>query len=105
VNSDRNRNHSLRPEHLRSFIVILASDFNLLGYGYGEKPAGVREVEGENCERYHRTVQDVWKWDRVSISLFAMQPFEPSDGCLALRQLMANGCLALRQLMANGSNG
>jgi hypothetical protein len=24
-------------------------------------------------------------------SLFAMQPFEPSDGCLALRKLMANG--------------
>ncbi|KAJ7237631.1 hypothetical protein C8J57DRAFT_1246916 [Mycena rebaudengoi] len=24
------------------------------------------------------------------ISLFAMQPFEPSDGCLALRKLMAN---------------
>jgi hypothetical protein len=23
-------------------------------------------------------------------SLFAMQPFEPSDGCLALRKLMAN---------------
>jgi hypothetical protein len=22
---------------------------------------------------------------------FAMQPFEPSDGCLALRKLMANG--------------
>jgi hypothetical protein len=26
-----------------------------------------------------------------TISLFAMQPFEPSDGCLALRKLMANG--------------
>jgi hypothetical protein len=25
------------------------------------------------------------------ISLFAMQPFEPSDGCLALRKLIANG--------------
>jgi hypothetical protein len=25
-------------------------------------------------------------------SLFAMQPFEPSEGCLALRKLMANGC-------------
>jgi hypothetical protein len=25
------------------------------------------------------------------LSLFAMQPFEPSDGCLALRKLMANG--------------
>jgi hypothetical protein len=24
-------------------------------------------------------------------SLFAMQPFEPSGGCLALRKLMANG--------------
>jgi hypothetical protein len=24
-------------------------------------------------------------------SLFAMQPFEPSDGCLALHKLMANG--------------
>jgi hypothetical protein len=27
----------------------------------------------------------------VCISLFAMQPFRPSDGCLALRKLMANG--------------
>jgi hypothetical protein len=27
----------------------------------------------------------------LHISLFAMQPFEPSDGCLALRKLMANG--------------
>jgi hypothetical protein len=26
-----------------------------------------------------------------AISLFAMQPFEPSDGCLVLRKLMANG--------------
>jgi hypothetical protein len=24
-------------------------------------------------------------------SLFAMQPFDPSDGCLTLRKLMANG--------------
>jgi hypothetical protein len=27
----------------------------------------------------------------LSISLFAMQPFEPSDGCLVLHKLMANG--------------
>jgi hypothetical protein len=26
---------------------------------------------------------------RLHISLFAMQPFEPSDGCWALRKLMA----------------
>jgi hypothetical protein len=26
-----------------------------------------------------------------NISLFVLQPFEPSDGCLALRKLMANG--------------
>jgi hypothetical protein len=25
------------------------------------------------------------------ISLFALQPSEPSDGCFALRKLMANG--------------
>jgi hypothetical protein len=27
----------------------------------------------------------------ADISLFALQPLEPSDGCFALRKLMANG--------------
>jgi hypothetical protein len=37
-------------------------------------------------------VQTVWGIVRFCFnSLFAMQPFEPSDGCLALRKLMANG--------------
>ncbi|KAJ7812162.1 hypothetical protein B0H14DRAFT_3753431 [Mycena olivaceomarginata] len=37
------------------------------------------------------TLED-WILETIQkISLFAMQPFEPSDGCLALRKLMANG--------------
>ncbi|KAJ7248791.1 hypothetical protein C8J57DRAFT_1240205 [Mycena rebaudengoi] len=51
------------------------------------------------------------KW-KLAISLFAMQPFEPSDGCLALRKLMANARWmadkrkkSVNKLPSDGSNG
>jgi hypothetical protein len=56
----------------------------------GPDPLSKNENKTGNWWRRKNCCNKVWK-NGSAISLFAMQPFEPSNGCLALRKLMANG--------------